>query len=437
MAYTWWEILFFVIGLLSCISILVVLFLPVGHGPKNFSYSGVVPFVTSPQFIAMIADSLNLPSREGDKIEILNNGDAFLASLLADIDAAQKSINLMVYIWTSGKMSDAVLAHLNKKLKQGVQIRILVDGFGAKVVTRTGEFDTFKSLGGKVGIFHSFSIAPWHLLKNQVRNHRRSIIIDGSIGYVGGMTVSDPWLGNARNPEEYRDLMFRTVGPMVLHIQSAFDELWTSMTGEIISGETFYPALASMDIDIKSGSSCSYISLVSTPSPDTLALQKFLLLSVLGAERSIHITTPYFLPDQSFCEALIKKAKEGVAIQILVPNILNDVRAVYYASRFSYENLLDNGVHIYEYQPTFIHTKSMIIDGAWSVIGSANLDNRSRKINEENVFGVSSAEFAADLEAVFSADLTDAIEINPVEWKNRGPIERAREIFDQKFIKQS
>src|ERR1035437_7860546 len=247
MQYTWWEIVIFVIGSLSFISLLVVLFLPVGNGPANFTYSGTVPAVSTPEFTSVLSESLNLPLRQGEQIDILNNGDAFLSSLLTDIDSAQSSINIMVYIWTDGKMSDQVLEHLDQKLKKGVQVRIMIDAFGSSTNKPNKQFKVFEDLGGKLQVFHSFTIAPWDFLGNQVRNHRRAIIIDGKAGYIGGMTISDPWLGNASNPKEYRDMMFRTTGPMVRDIEGAFSELWTSMNGEVLSEDNFYPSQKNED----------------------------------------------------------------------------------------------------------------------------------------------------------------------------------------------
>ena len=433
MQYTWWEIIIFVIGSVSFISVLVVLFLPVGNGPSKFTYSGAVPSSSSPEFIRILSKSLALPIRQGDPIQTLNNGDAFLKSLLADIDGAHSSIDIMVYIWSDGKMSDQVLEHLDAKLKQGVQVRIMYDAYGSSTNKPKKQFQIFKDLGGKISVFHSLSIAPWQLLNNQLRNHRRAIVVDGNIGYTGGMTINDSWLGNASNPKEYRDVMFRTTGPMAQDIQGAFGELWTSMTGEVLVGENFYPS----ETSVPKVDAPVYIPLMSTPSADSLALQKFFLLSILGAEHTIYITTPYFIPDLSLREALIKKAKEGVDVRVLVPNKLNDSRSVYYASHYSYEDLLEGRVKIYEYQPTFIHVKTMVIDSDWSVIGSANMDNRSRKLNEENIFGVSDKSFGMVLENIFLGDLSHAQQIDLTEWKKRSIWQRIREVFDQKFIQQS
>lgn len=433
MLYTWWEIVIFVIGAVSFVSILIVLFLPVGSGPSKFTFSGMVPAVSDLEFGKMLADSLNLPRKYSDQpITILNNGDAFMKSLLADIDQATSSINIMDYIWQDGAMSDQILEHLDQKLKQGVPVRIMYDAYGVKVGAPKKQFKIFTDLGGKVSVFHSLTIMPWRLGQNQARDHRRAFVIDGKIGYVGGIGINDSWLGTANNPKEYRDTMFRVQGPMARDVQAAFGELWTSMTGEILSGADYYPP----DVAKTSGSAFTYIPLASTPSAATLILPKFFLLSVLGAKHSIDITTPYFLPDLALRQALIAKVKEGVNVRILVPNDFNDSQSVYYASHYSYQELLEGGVKIYEYQPTFSHTKSMVIDGVWSVIGSANLDNHSREHNEENVFGIADQTFASQMAGIFENDLSKSKPVDLTQWNKRGIWQRIREDVSRTLFEQ-
>jgi cardiolipin synthase len=433
LSFSWWHIATLLVGFLSFISIIVVLFLPISKGPTKFTYTAAAPTISSPNFIRALSDSLNLPLNQGDAIQVLNNGNAFLEVLLNDIDGARSSINMMVYIWTEGQMSDRVLEKLTKKQREGVKVRIIVDSFGSNYWERPRKkFAALKAVGGEIAIFNSLTIAPWDFLKNHVRNHRRAIVVDGDVGYFGGMTISDPWLGDARSSEEYRDIMFRSKGPMAHHVQGVFSELWASMTGELLVGDVFFPPLP----EAKEKRSVSYISLPSTPSPDTLILQKFVLLSLAGAEKTIYITSPYFLPDYSLREVLIRKAKEGLDVRVLVPNHLNDSRAVYHSSRDSYDELLAGGVKIYEYRPTFIHAKAIVVDSSWSIVGSANMDNRSRKINEEAIFGVQNTAFAAGLEGIFRADLDRADEIELPRWRQRSIWQRSQEVVFRNLIEQ-
>jgi cardiolipin synthase len=313
-----------------------------------------------------------------------------------------------------------------------VQVRIIIDSYGSSTNTPEKQFKVSRGLGAKITTFHSLTIAPWDFLKNQVRNHRRAIIVDGNIGYTGGMTVSDPWLGDARGPKEYRDMMFRVTGTMAHDLQGVFSELWTGMTGEILVGDAIYPEPA----PAQDNRGLTYIPLARVPSPDSLSLQKFVLLSLKAAQQKIYITTPYFLPDKSLRQTLIEKAKEGVDVRVLVPNSLNDSQAVRYASHDSYDELLSAGVKIYEFQPAFIHTKTINVDGSWSVVGSANMDNRSRKLNQEVLLGISDKAFGATMENTFLSDLTRAEQVDLGEWRKRGVWQRVREIFDRNLVEQ-
>ncbi len=427
--YTWWELTIFFVGVMSTLAILVTLLLPVGKHPPAFHATGDMLAVSDPAFPDTLSAALSLPLRDGESVQVLNNGNEFLPALLADIDGATSSINIMVYIWSDGEMSDQVFEHLQAKLKQGVSVRILVDGFGAKNATRHKEFKQFKESGGVVAVYRSLSIIPWNIMDNHRRDHRRAIVIDGKIGYVGGMAVADEWLGDARSTEEWRDMMFRVSAPMALDAQESFAQLWANTTGEFLAGDRFYPPTASKG-------STRYIPLSSMPSPDNLTLERFFLLSLMGAQDTIYITNPYFLPAKDFRDILESKAQAGVDVRVLVPNKYNDATGVRYASQELYEDLLEKGVKIYEYQPTFIHAKGVVIDNIWSIIGSANLDNRSREINAENIYGVQDAVLGNTLSNTFQNDLLQAREITLEEWRKRGVWQRLREIFALKFVEQ-
>ena len=226
--------------------------------------------------------------------------------------------------------------------------------------------------------------------------------------------------------------MFRTTGPMAHDLQGVFGELWTSMTGEILIGDAIYPEETSPH----DKGALTYVAIARVPSPDSLALQRFVLLSLLAAEKTIWITTPYFLPDASLREMLIKKARDGVDVRVLVPDSHNDSQSVRYASHDTYDELLAGGVKIYEYQSTFIHTKAMTIDGSWSVFGSANMDNRSRKLNQEVIMGVSDKAFGVAMQKVFSDDLARAEQIDLGEWRKRDLWQHIRENFDRNLVEQ-
>ena len=428
MVYTWWQVTIFVIGVFATIAAIVALFLPIGGATRKTSISSPMPKVGSDEFLETVANSLTAPILRGKHIEILNNGDQFLPALLADIAHAKSSINMMLYIWEKGEMSDQILRHLQAKAKAGVAVRVILDAVGAIKAPRQ-EFEELKDSGATVVKYHSLSIAPWNFVHNHKRTHRRSIVIDGTIGYTGGIAVADKWLGDARTKDQWRDVMFRMQGAMVRNIQGAFAELWASITGEILVGPQYYPL-------VPADSTLTYIPLSSTPAPDVLLLQKMLLCSLYGATEKAYMTTPYFLPDDGICNVLTAKAQQGVDVRILVPGKETDTPMVRFASHHNYESLLKAGVRIYEYQTTFIHAKYMVINSIWSVIGSANLDNRSRKINEENIYGIHDVSFGGEIEAMFQHDIERATEISLAAWQKRSIWHRIREVFALILIKQ-
>ncbi|GAC1413299.1 MAG: phospholipase D-like domain-containing protein [Candidatus Doudnabacteria bacterium] len=422
--YKWWELTIIPIGFVSLITIVSTLFLPVGTGPHKYNVLGTVPPVGSIEFPQILADSLTLPLEKGPPVQVLNNGDEFMKSFLNDIDNAHSSVNLMMYIWDDGRMSDLILEHAEKKLAQGVQVRIVLDGVGGQFAS----MKKFEKAGGQLIVYHPLSLLPWNLSVAHKRNHRRSLVIDGKIGYIGGIAVDDKWLGNAENKDHWRDYMFRVSGNMAAHLQGIFSELWAE-NGDLLTGKDFYPTA-------ENKGTITYVPMASSPTNDTISLQKYFLLSFLSAQRKIYITSPYFILDSALSNALQEKAKQGVDVRVLVPNELTDNNSVRNASRFGYQNLLAAGVKIYEYQPTFIHAKDLIVDNTWTVIGSANMDNRSRMLNEEDVFGISDPVFGSQMEGIYLKDLNSAKEITLSDWQNRGSLERVRELFAIKFIQQ-
>jgi cardiolipin synthase len=271
-------------------------------------------------------------------------------------------------------------------------------------------------------IFHTLMPLPWAMARDHKRNHRRAIVIDGHIAFTGGIAVADSWLGDARNPQQWRDMMFRVEGSMASHLQAAFAEVWELGTGEVLAGDRFYPAQAAQP-----GRTVPYIPFISAPSADTFGMEDLVLLSLKAARKTILIVSPYFLPDATLNSVLCAKAQSGTEVRILVPNHYNDSRWVRYASRYGYGRLLRCGVQIAEYQPTFIHTKLLVVDGSWSVIGSANMDNRSRKLNDEVVLGISDADFARQLTNIIGVDWAHAQRISLAQWQSRSLWERPLE----------
>lgn len=409
----WVQVSLLIFGVLAFCGVIFALFFSFDNTTPELKTTALYD-VNSKEFLQAVSHLSDSPIRQGSEVKVLNNGDEFLPELLTSLKNAQSTINFSTYIWAKGKMSDQVFAALIERARAGVQVRLLLDGFGGQGAPED-KIKELKDAGGLVDKFRAPTFGSYSRVHK--RSHRRAIIIDGSTAFMGGMAISDDWLGNANNPTEWRDTMFEVHGNMAQSVQSAFAQLWSGVHGEILEGPTFYPT--SVSTTEPAAAATPYISILSSPANDTEPLPKLFWLSIASAKNKIYLNTPYFLPDKSIIKALKEKARNGVDVRILLPNSHNDSKAIYYTSRGLYKELLDAGVKIYEYQPTMIHSKILTIDGEWSVIGSANMDNRSARLNEENVFGVQNAKLATELTSLFEANLEQSKEIKPDEWNKK------------------
>ena len=435
---TWWQTTFFVIGLIALLSIIGALFFAYGNKPNRASFSDTVDTVETDQFLSTISGQVNSPITSGGTVKPLNNGDEFIPELINNINNANSNINFSVYIWEEGQFSNQLTDALLIKQKSGVQVRILLDSLGEKVAG-TDKFEELKQAGVRVAEFRTPKFGQ--LTRYYKRNHRRAIIIDGKIAFTGGMAVSDQWLGNATNPEkeitkQWRDMMFKLDGPIATNLQSAFADLWASSSGELIVGDKFFPPYSTTNSEVANNQVKS-VPLINSPADDVHKLPNFLLLSFYTAKKNIKITTPYFIPDEDMLTALKTKAEQGVKIEILLPGPVNDNKILRLGGQNNYLTLLKSGVKIYEYSPTFIHSKYFTVDDTWTVMGSANLNSRSRRLDEENIIGVQDNELAQQMNKTFEDDKSDAENITFEHWQNRNIIMRTLQFLSQAIEKQS
>jgi cardiolipin synthase A/B len=425
----WWVLVFFAIGLLAVVTAVLSLFFSLGRRPQRM-WTDEVEAVHSPDFLRTLAALLNVPLRRGGHAELLDNGDNFFPAMLEDFARAQRSINFMVYIWESGRVSDMMFEALIAACRRGIQVRILLDGFGG-LGCPDEDLQRFRDAGGMVAHFRPLRFGK--LLRFHRRNHRRAIVIDGKIAYTGGAAVGDKWLGNARNPEEWRDNMIRVSGCLAENLQSAFSELWAFASGEMLTGDSFFPD------DYGTGAEYSHvhsIGVISSPSNEEHPLRLFFFLSFLAAREQLWIASPYFVPDKHLRSVIERRARAGVDVRLLLPNEHTDAKPIRWASHSYYQELLDAGVRIFEFQPSFLHSKEVLIDGRWAIVGSANMDVRSKELNEENVIGILEREFGSQLEESFLRDLERSREINREAWRRRGFGRRILERFFVLFAEQ-
>jgi cardiolipin synthase len=429
--YPWWMKTLAGIGGVAVVGIIVTLFFSLGRRPSEIAIPYNPP-VESPEFMLGLSGVAGSPLRAGGTARLLNNGDAFFPALHDALAAAKQSINFAVYIWEKGKASDDVFAVLIERAKAGVQVRILLDGLGGNAPEE--DVKRLEEAGGKVEVFRDARLGK--LTRFHKRNHRRAIVIDGSVAFVGGMAVADKWLGNADREEHWRDSMVQVTGPLAATVQSAFVGNWAYAGGEILVGPAFFPEFPA-PVAPPGESIALHTGLASSPSSENHPMRLMFLQSFSAARRKLYISNSYFVPDETIRNAVIERAKQGVDVRILLPGDKTDAKPIRYSGHRYFEQLLEAGVRIYEYQPTMMHAKTVVVDGKFSVVGSSNLDVRSKELNQENVLGILDAGFARQLETTFLNDLKSAKEIKLEEWRKRGPIkkliERVCSLFSEQY----
>jgi cardiolipin synthase len=417
---------------LALATAVVSLFFALGRRPPAVQATATPP-VDSPEFLSAAAGLVNGAPEQGGTARLLNNGDEIFPSLLADVRAAKRSVNWLAYIWEPGRCSDQVFAALIERARAGVEVRLLLDGMGGIRCPGEGR-EALKEAGGKIGVFRPLRWGK--LTRFYKRNHRRAIVVDGKVGFTGGAAVGDKWLGNARTPEEWRDSMVRVTGCPARDLQSHFAEDWASVTGEILVGEAFYPREEECTAGADARPLLRHTAVASSPGSEQHPMRYFFLLSFMAARRKLYVASPYFVPDEHTRNAVARLATQGVDVRILLPNAHTDAKPIRLASHSYYDELLSAGVRIWEYQPTMMHSKFIVVDGCWSVVGSANMDIRSKELNEENALGILDPGLAAAIETTFQADLERSREIRLDEWRRRGLGKRVLERLAVMFAEQ-
>jgi cardiolipin synthase A/B len=418
------------IGSLALLTGVVNLFFSLGRRPERIRMRSGVG-VGDDEFLRALAGNFNLPLLDGGTARLLNNGDQFFERMLEAVRGARRSVNMMAYIWEAGEVSDAFFEALIERARAGVEVRVLLDAFGGNNVP-TEDVDRLRAAGGVVKHFRS--LRPGKMLRFHKRNHRRAIVIDGRIGFTGGAAIADKWRGTAQDAEHWRDVMIEVTGCMATSLQSAFAELWGYAGREILSGDAHFPP--NHDQSPHDAEPMRHIHVSSVPASDVHPLRTLFLMSLHAARQRIWVATPYFVPDAYMREVMAKRAAEGVDVRLLLPNEHTDAKPIRWAAHSYYDELLSGGVRIFEYQPTFMHSKLLLVDGTWSIIGSANMDIRSKELNTENVMGIAHGGFGTEVAATFEADFAKAHEIRLDDWRRRGISRRLAERFFVLFAEQ-
>jgi cardiolipin synthase len=362
----------------------------------------------------------------GNRIDILQDGDAYFPAMLAAICAARKTVNFQAYIVYSDEVGWSFRDALIERARAGVQVRVLLDGLGSGWKLNNSDVRMMKDAGCKFAYYHP--LLSWRIDRGNRRSHRRVLVVDGKIGFTGGVGFAAQWSGHAQDPKHWHDIQLRVEGPLVNELQNAFEEHWIKTYGETLSGADQFPELppaGEMRAQVITSHSFSM-----APVPLTQAI------SFAAAEKRIWITNAYCTPTEDQVELLVKAVARGVDVRLIVPGQHNDQPLTKSAGRAAYGRLLEGGVKIFEYQPTMIHTKGMVIDGLFSLIGSSNLDPRSSEINEELDLAVYDRGFGQAMEAMFEGDLRHSTEYTLEQFRHRSLRERVTEFVMLPFRSQ-
>ena len=379
--------------------------------------------IGDPQFERSMSQLLGPPILSGNRVTRLDNGVEIFPAMLAGIAGATKSITFETYIFSSGEMADRFSSALAEKAREGVKVHVLIDGLGCNCVE--GEaLRQMKSAGVEVEVYHLRNLSR----VNQ-RTHRKLLVIDGKMGFTGGVGIADSWMGNADAEDHWRDTHYQVEGPVVAQLQAAFMDNWMKTHATVLHGNLYFPAL-----EEQGSHRCQMFK--SSPMEGSESARLMYLLSITAAEKSLRIGNAYFVPDDLVTETIIAAVRRGVIVEVLVPGPHLDSTLVRGASRHRWGRLLRNGVRIFEYQPTMYHCKNMIIDDLWVSVGSANFDNRSFRLNDEANLNVFDRELALVENEVFQNDMLSAREITWQEWKHRPVVEKVADVTAAMFRSQ-
>jgi cardiolipin synthase A/B len=344
-------------------------------------------------------------------VQPLLNGNGTYPRLWADLRSAKSTITVQNYYSIPGKVADTMAAVLKERARAGVRVLLLLDAFGSQDLKKSWA-DSLTAAGVEVALLRQLH---WYTIHNTTdRSHVRAIVVDGQIGYTGGFGLADYWLGDGHHEDQWRESNVRFTGPAVMELQAAFASAWAEATGELIAGARFFP-LASF----RGAGSVHAGLLFAQPTTGSTPAERFIALTIAGARHSLYITNSYFVPDDDFRRLLKTAVKRGVDVRVLTVGDKTDVKTTWYAGRHWYEELLAAGIKIYEYQPTMIHSKTIIADGAWGTIGSMNFDNRSMAFNNESNIVFLDRPLGAQMDSTFFDDLKYAREIHLDEFKKR------------------
>ena len=373
------------------------------------------------EFVRVIEMLTDAPVTRGNHLEVLFNGDETFPRMLETIRSAERTLCLLNYVYWKSDIAREVADAICRRARAGVDCRVLVDGVGSLYRSRPG-IEQMAAAGVRVATFRPLTPRGLHLL--DYRTHRRVIVADGRVGLTGGVGLADEWTGNAEDADSFRETQVLVRGPVVRGLVGAFAQDWLDATGEVLSGSGLLEPIPATADD-------AAMQLVrSSPTVRETNAEALYHFAIAAAQKSIDLTPSYLVPSAAFRQAMCHAAGRGVRVRVVVAGPNTNHVFMKYANRAAYDDLLAGGVEIFEFQPTMLHAKTMVVDDIWSSIGSINFDNRSFQLLNEATLCVQSARVAARLTAQFERDLARSGRIRADQWSRRGRGERTLELVN-------
>ena len=401
-----WTVLVTVAATLV-LGVLALNFMP---GEKQIERQLVRQYDThDPQFRRSLGVLLGPPILEGNKVEALINGDQIFPAMLSAIREAKETITFETYIYWSESIGNEFSAALAERARAGVKVHLMLDFMGSMKMDNK-QVDEMKKAGVQVQRYHK--PVWWKLARMNNRTHRKLLVIDGKIGFTGGVGIADQWRGNAQDEDHWRDSHFRVEGPVVGQIQAVFNDNWTKATGVVLDGPGYFPELTP-----KGTMPAQMFS--SSPTGGSESMHLMYLMAITAARHTIDLSAAYFVPDDLTIRTLIAAARRGVRVRLITPGPIIDSDLVKAASRDRWPELLDAGVQIAEYKPTMYHVKTLIVDNLLVSVGSTNFDNRSFSINDEANLNVMDEGFAAQMSEIYERDWSRATPVTEHKFAQR------------------
>ena len=375
--------------------------------------------VSDPQFRREMSVMLGPSILPGNHVTDLQNGVEIFPAMLEAIASAERTITFETYIYWEGEIGERFADALSERARAGVDVNVTIDWAGS-VRMEEHLLQQMQDAGVKVERYRPLH---WYNLgRMNNRTHRKLLVVDGRVGFTGGVGIGDPWMGDAQDEDHWRDMHFRIEGPVVAQMQSAFNDNWVKTTGRLLNGQEFFPPLE------RAGGMDAHM-FISSPAGGAESMHLMYLFSIAAAEETIDLAAAYFIPDELLTKALVAARHRGVRIRVLMPGDKTDSDAARLASKVGWGPLLLAGVEMYEYQPTMFHNKMLIVDRELVSVGSTNFDLRSFQLNDEASLNVYDQGFAAHMTEVFEADLEKAEPYDYRKWESRPWTDKFAEIF--------